>query len=197
VIVPDKGYLKECYQICKDKRILLIDDEIQTGLGRTGKLFACDYERVRPDIVIIGKALSGGFYPVSAILCDNRIINVLHPGDHGSTFGGNPLASAIGIAALEIIVKEHLPQRAYKLGNWFMQELEKIKSPIIKEVRGKGLLIGVELKRKARKYCEHLMELGILAKETHEMVVRFAPPLVIKKEELQWALQRIKKVLCS
>ncbi|MGB3479710.1 MAG: ornithine--oxo-acid transaminase, partial [bacterium] len=195
VIVPDKGYLKECYRICREEGILLIDDEIQTGLGRTGKLFACDYERVRPDIVIIGKALSGGFYPVSAILCDNRIMNVLHPGDHGSTFGGNPLASAIGIAALEVITLEHLPQRAYKLGNWFMNELRKIKSPIIKEVRGKGLLIGVELKKKARKYCEHLMELGILAKETHEMVVRFAPPLVIKKKELQWALQRIKKVL--
>jgi ornithine--oxo-acid transaminase len=195
VIVPDKGYLRECYRICKNRGILLIDDEIQTGLGRTGKLFACDHERVRPDIVIIGKALSGGYYPVSAILCDDRIMNVLHPGDHGSTFGGNPLASAIGIAALEVITKEHLPQRAYNLGNWFMQELKKIKSPIIKEVRGKGLLIGVELKKKARKYCEHLMELGILAKETHEMVVRFAPPLVIKKKELQWALQRIKKVL--
>lgn len=195
VVLPDKGYLRDCYKICKDKNVLLIDDEIQTGLGRTGKLFACDYERVRPDIVIIGKALSGGYYPVSAILCDNRIMNVLHPGDHGSTFGGNPLASAIGIAALEVITKERLPQRSYKLGNWFMKELKKIKSPVIKEVRGKGLLIGVELKKKARKYCEQLMKLGILAKETHEMVVRFAPPLVIKKKELEWALQRIKKVL--
>jgi ornithine--oxo-acid transaminase len=195
VIVPDKGYLRECSRICRDKGVLLIDDEIQTGLGRTGKLFACDYERVRPDIVIIGKALSGGYYPVSAILCDDRIMNVLHPGDHGSTFGGNPLASAIGIAALEVITKERLPQRAYNLGNWFMQELKKINSPIIKEVRGKGLLIGVELKKKARRYCERLMGLGILAKETHHMVVRFAPPLVIKKKELQWALVRIKKVL--
>jgi ornithine--oxo-acid transaminase len=195
VIVPDNGYLKECQRICKKHRILLIADEIQTGLGRTGKLFACDYEKVRPDIVIIGKALSGGYYPVSAILCDNRIMNVLHPGDHGSTFGGNPLASAIGIAALEVIVKERLPQRSYRLGTWFMNELRKINSPIIKQVRGKGLLIGVELKKKARKYCERLMDLGILAKETHEMVVRFAPPLVIKKKELQWALARIKKVL--
>lgn len=195
VIVPDNGYLKECQQICKKHRILLIADEIQTGLGRTGKLFACDYEKVRPDIVIVGKALSGGYYPVSAILCDNRIMNVLHPGDHGSTFGGNPLASAIGIAALEVIVKERLPQRSYRLGTWFMNELRKIDSPIIKQVRGKGLLIGVELKKKARKYCERLMDLGILAKETHEMVVRFAPPLVIKKKELQWALARIKKVL--
>ena len=195
VIVPDNGYLKECQRICKKHRVLLIADEIQTGLGRTGKLFACDYEKVRPDIVIIGKALSGGYYPVSAILCDNRIMNVLHPGDHGSTFGGNPLASAIGIAALEVIVKERLPQRSYRLGTWFMNELRKINSPIIKQVRGKGLLIGVELKKKARKYCERLMDLGILAKETHEMVVRFAPPLVIKKKELQWALARIKKVL--
>ncbi len=195
VIVPDNGYLKECQRICKKHRVLLIADEIQTGLGRTGKLFACDYEKVRPDIVIIGKALSGGYYPVSAILCDNRIMNVLHPGDHGSTFGGNPLASAIGIAALEVIVKERLPQRSYRLGTWFMNELRKINSPIIKQVRGKGLLIGVELKKKARKYCERLMDLGILAKETHQMVVRFAPPLVIKKKELQWALARIKKVL--
>jgi len=195
VIVPDNGYLKECQWICKKYGILLIADEIQTGLGRTGKLFACDYEKVRPDIVIIGKALSGGYYPVSAILCDNRIMNVLHPGDHGSTFGGNPLASAISIAALEVIVRERLPRRAYRLGTWFMNELRKIDSPIIKEVRGKGLLIGVELKKKARKYCERLMELGILAKETHEMVVRFAPPLVIKKKELEWALARIKKVL--
>lgn len=195
VIVPDKGYLKECRRICRKHGILLIDDEIQTGLGRTGKLFACDYEKVRPDIVIVGKALSGGYYPVSAILCDNRIMNVLHPGDHGSTFGGNPLASAISIAALEVIVRERLPRRAYRLGTWFMSELRKIDSPIIKEVRGKGLLIGVELKKKARKYCERLMKLGILAKETHEMVVRFAPPLVIKKKELQWALAKIKKVL--
>jgi ornithine--oxo-acid transaminase len=195
VIVPDKGYLKECQRICRKHGILLIADEIQTGLGRAGKLFACDYEKVRPDIVIVGKALSGGYYPVSAILCDNRIMSVLHPGDHGSTFGGNPLASAISIAALQVIVKERLPQRAYRLGTWFMNELRKIDSPIIKEVRGKGLLIGVELKKKARKYCERLMKLGILAKETHEMVVRFAPPLVIKKKELQWALARIKKVL--
>lgn len=195
VIVPDNGYLKECQRICKKHHVLLIADEIQTGLGRTGKLFACDYEKVRPDIAIIGKALSGGYYPVSAILCDNRIMNVLYPGDHGSTFGGNPLASAISIAALEVIVKERLPQRSHRLGTWFMNELRKINSPIIKEVRGKGLLIGVELKKKARKYCERLMDLGILAKETHEMVVRFAPPLVIKKKELQWALARIKKVL--
>ncbi|MBA7546706.1 Ornithine aminotransferase [subsurface metagenome] len=197
VIIPDKGYLKECYNICKKNEVLFIADEIQTGLGRAGRLFACEYENVRPDITIIGKALSGGFYPVSAILCDDHIMNVFHPGDHGSTFGGNPLASTIGIAALEVIVKEKLAQRAYELGNWFMKELRKIKSPVIKDVRGKGLLIGVELTKKARKYCEQLMKLGILAKETHEMVVRFAPPLIIEKKELQWALTRIKKVISS
>jgi len=197
VIVPDSGYLRECARICKKNNVLFIADEIQTGLGRTGRLFACNYERVKPDITIVGKALSGGFYPVSAILCNNRIMNVLHPGDHGSTFGGNPLASAIGIAALEVILKERLAQRAFRLGNWFMEELRKIKSPIIKEVRGKGLLIGVELKKKARSYCEELMNQGILAKETHAMVVRFAPPLTIKKEELIWALPRIERVLLN
>lgn len=195
VVLPDKGYLKECYSICKRNNVLFIADEIQTGLGRTGKLFACDYEDVSPDILIIGKALSGGFYPVSAILCDDYIMDVLNPGDHGSTFGGNPLASVIGMAALDVIIKEKLPERAYRLGNWFMKELQNIESPLIKEVRGKGLLIGVELREKARKYCEQLMEMGILAKETHEMVVRFAPPLIIKKRELKWALSRIEKVL--
>jgi ornithine--oxo-acid transaminase len=195
VIVPASGYLKKCYEICRRNNVLFIDDEIQTGLGRTGKLFACDHEEVRPDIVIVGKALSGGFYPVSAILCDDRIMDVFNPGDHGSTFGGNPLASVIGIAALEVIVREKLPQKALKLGSWFMDELQAIRSPIIQEVRGKGLLIGVVLKEKARPYCEHLKALGILAKETHDMVVRFAPPLVIKKTELQWALPKIKEVL--
>ncbi|MGQ9663848.1 MAG: ornithine--oxo-acid transaminase [bacterium] len=195
VIVPSDGYLKACYTICKEKNILLMVDEIQTGLGRTGKLFAFEYEGIRPDILIIGKALSGGFYPISAVLCDNKIMDVIKPGDHGSTFGGNPLAAAIGIAALDVITKEKLPQRAFTLGNWFMTELRKIKSPLIKEIRGRGLLIGVELREKARKYCERLMHYGILAKETHDYVVRFAPPLVITKDELKWALPRIKKVL--
>ncbi|MEO0124250.1 MAG: ornithine--oxo-acid transaminase [candidate division WOR-3 bacterium] len=194
VVVPEDGYLNECYKICKENDVLFIADEIQTGLGRTGKLFAYEYENIKPDILIVGKALSGGFYPISAILCDNRIMDVFKPGDHGSTFGGNPLASAIGIAALDIIIKERLPQRAYELGNWFMGELKKIENPVIKEVRGKGLLIGIELKKKARPYCEALMRQGILAKDTHDYVVRFAPPLVIKKEELKWALERIKRV---
>jgi ornithine--oxo-acid transaminase len=195
VIIPRNGYLKECADICRRNNVLLIADEIQTGLGRTGKLFACEYENVRPDILIMGKALSGGFYPVSAIACDDKIMNVITPGDHGSTFGGNPIASAIAIAALDVITEEHLPERAYKLGGWFMDELRKIDSPIIQEVRGKGLLIGVVLNKKARPYCEELMDLGILAKETHEMVVRFAPPLVITKKELEWALPKINAVL--
>jgi len=197
VILPSEGYLRKCREICDRNKILFILDEIQTGLGRTGKLFAYEHEKIRPDILIVGKALSGGFYPISAIACDNEIMMVIKPGDHGSTFGGNPLASAIGIAALDVIVNENLSQNAHDLGNWFMAELGKIGSPLIKEVRGKGLLIGVELKQKARPYCERLMEMGILAKETHEMVVRFAPPLIITKKDLQWALEHIRTVLVS
>ncbi|MDH4211588.1 MAG: ornithine--oxo-acid transaminase [candidate division WOR-3 bacterium] len=195
VIVPSEGYLRRCREICSQHNVLLILDEIQTGLGRTGKLFAYEYEQIRPDILIMGKALSGGFYPISAIACDDSIMEVIKPGDHGSTFGGNPLASAIGLAALEIIIEEDLAQHAYDLGNWFMDELRKIKNPLIREVRGRGLLVGVELSEKARPYCERLMELGILAKETHEKVVRFAPPLVITKKDLQWALEHISNVL--
>lgn len=197
VIMPAEGYLYRCSEICRKNNVLLIADEIQTGLGRTGKLFAYEYENIKPDILIIGKALSGGYYPVSAIACDNHIMEVIKPGDHGSTFGGNPLASAIGIAALDIIIEEDLARHAYDLGNWFMDELRTIKSPLIQEVRGKGLLVGVVLKEKARPYCERLMELGILAKETHEMVVRFAPPLIITKSDLQWALEHIRSVLCA
>ena len=195
VVVPADGYLKKCQDICKKNSVLLIADEIQTGLGRTGKLFACEYEDIRPDILIMGKALSGGFYPVSAIACDNNIMRVIKPGDHGSTFGGNPLASAVGMAALDVITEEKLWVNAHDVGNWFMSELRKIHSPIVREVRGKGLLIGVVLTVKARPYCERLMELGILAKETHDMVVRFAPPLIIKQENLEWALPKIAEVL--
>jgi ornithine--oxo-acid transaminase len=195
VIVPADGYLRACRDICSRSNVLLILDEIQTGLGRTGRLFAYEYEDIRPDILIIGKALSGGFYPVSAIACDDNIMSVIKPGDHGSTFGGNPLASAIGIAALEVIVKENLARHAHDMGDWFMDELRKIINPKIRTIRGKGLLIGVEMTERARPYCEQLMDLGILAKETHELVVRFAPPLVIQKKDLQWALERIHKVL--
>lgn len=198
VIVPREGYLKRVREITRGHNVLLMLDEIQTGFGRTGKIFAFQHEDAKPDILILGKALGGGVYPVSAILADDWIMDVFEPGDHGSTFGGNPLASYVAMAALQVIIEEDLPSRAYELGNYFMSELRKIKSPFIKEVRGKGLLIGVEIKKEygtARPFCERLMEEGILAKETHEQVIRFAPPLIIKKEEIDWALSKIKRVL--
>jgi len=198
VIVPDEGYYKKIREITKKYNVLLIADEIQTGFGRTGTLFAMDREGVKPDILVVGKALGGGIYPVSAILANDDIMDVFKPGDHGSTFGGNPLASAVGMASLEVILEEKLPERAEELGSYFMEELRKINSPHVKEVRGRGLLIGMEIKKEiatARPFCEKLMKLGILAKETHEQVIRFAPPLIIKKEEIDWALERIRKVL--
>jgi ornithine--oxo-acid transaminase len=185
VRVPPDGYLKQVSEICKQNNVLFIADEIQTGLGRTGKLFACDHEGVRPDIMVIGKALSGGFYPVSAALADKPIMGLLTPGEHGSTFGGNPLGAAVARASLRVIREENLAERAALLGTYFMEQLAEIPSPHVKEVRGKGLLIGVELKpeaRGARRFCEALQERGILAKETHEHILRFAPPLVIDKE---------------
>jgi ornithine--oxo-acid transaminase len=177
---------------------LLIADEIQTGLGRTGTLFACDHEHVRPDIVILGKALSGGFYPVSAVLADKPLMELFQPGEHGSTFGGNPLGAAIARAALKVIVDEHLIENAAKMGEYFMDQLAEIPSRHVQEVRGKGLLIGVELKPEAqgaRRFAEALKEQGILAKETHQNVVRFAPPLIIDRETLDWAIPRIRTVL--
>ena len=176
----------------------MIADEIQTGLGRTGKLFACQYEDVRPDIVIIGKALAGGFYPVSAVLADTPLLGLFTPGEHGSTFGGNPLAAAVSRAALKVITDENLVQRSARLGEYFLEQLSEIPSPHVKEVRGRGLLIGVELKEGAggaRRFCEALQTEGILAKETHERVIRFAPPLVIEKDTIDWALPRIRKIL--
>jgi len=198
VIVPDEGYLKNTYEICKKNRVLFIADEIQTGFGRTGRMFGCDHEDVTPDILIVGKALGGGVYPVSAILANDDIMSVFTPGDHGSTFGGNPLACAVGIASLEVIVEERLPERAAELGRYFMERLNKIESPYVKEIRGKGLLIGIEIKKEygtARPFCEKLAKLGILSKETHHQVIRLAPPLIINKEEIDWALERIEKVL--
>ena len=197
VIMPPAGYLKKVSEICKKNNVLFIADEIQTGLGRTGKLFACDYEDVRPDIMIIGKALAGGFYPVSAILADKPILGLFAPGEHGSTFGGNPLAAAVARAALAVIRDEKLAQRAEQLGTYFIEQLAEIPSPHVKEVRGKGLLIGVELKPSAggaRRFCEALQNKGILAKETHENVIRFAPPLVIEKSYIDWALPSIREV---
>ncbi|RKZ23960.1 ornithine--oxo-acid transaminase, partial [bacterium] len=198
VIVPDEGYYRKVREITRRHNVLLMADEIQTGFGRTGRLFALEHEGVKPDILIVGKALGGGVYPVSAILADNHIMDVFTPGDHGSTFGGNPLACAVGMAALDVLVKEKLPERAQELGEYFMGELRKINSPAVKEVRGKGLLIGVEIKEEygdARPFCERLKERGILAKETHKQVIRFAPPLIIKREEIDWALERIREVL--
>ncbi len=198
VVIPPEGYLRQAYDLCKANRVLFMSDEIQTGLGRTGKLFACDWESVHADVVMVGKALSGGFYPVSAALADSEVMGVFSPGDHGSTFGGNPLGAAIGRAALSVIVDEKLPERAVELGNWFMGELRALGSPHVEEVRGKGLLIGVVVKKAsgpARPFCEELMRRGILAKETHEQVIRFAPPLTIKKETLEWGLGEVGEVL--
>lgn len=198
VVVPPEGYLKEAAELCKKHNVLFIADEIQTGLGRTGKMFCCEHENVVPDIYILGKALGGGVYPVSAIICNDDIMQVFTPGDHGSTFGGNPLGSAVGLAALDVLIEEKLPERAAELGSYFMDELRKIDSPHVDHVRGKGLMIGVVIKESsgtACPFCERLRNEGILAKETHHQVIRFAPPLVITAEEIDWALERIKEVL--
>lgn len=198
VIIPPAGYLKKVAETCKKNNVLFIADEIQTGLARTGKLFASHHEDVRPDVVIIGKALAGGFYPVSAVLADKPILGLFTPGEHGSTFGGNPLAAAVSRAALRVIREEKLAERSQQLGEYFVEQLSEISSPHIKEVRGRGLLIGVELKpeaKGARRFCEALQSKGILAKETHDNVIRFAPPLVIDKETIDWALPAIREVL--
>ena len=198
VLIPPSGYLQEVEKLCKENNILFVADEIQTGLGRTGKLFAAHHDNVRPDIVIIGKALSGGFYPVSAVLADEPIMGLFQPGEHGSTFGGNPLGAAVARAALSVLVEEDLIKKAETLGNYFVEKLKEIPSKHVKEVRGRGLLIGVELNPEAggaRRFCEVLKENGILAKETHDNVIRFAPPLVITQETIDWALPIIRETL--
>jgi ornithine--oxo-acid transaminase len=198
VVIPPAGYLKQVAEICKKNNVLLIADEIQTGLCRTGKLFASQHEDVRPDIMIVGKALSGGFYPISAVLADQPILGLFKPGEHGSTFGGNPLAAAIARAALKVLIDEKLAERSAELGAYFMEQLSEIPSKHVQEVRGRGLLIGVVLNDKsggARRFCEALQKKGILAKETHDYVIRFAPPLVIDKATLDWALPGIREVL--
>ncbi len=198
VIVPSDGYLKKCAQICKDNNVLLITDEIQTGLGRTGRMFASDWEGVRPDIMAMGKAMGGGVYPVSGIVADDEIMMAaFEPGNHGSTFGGNPLACAVAEAAIDVIVEEHLAERAAELGDVFRKELSNMKHRRIKEIRGKGLLTGVELNEPARPFSLELMEKGILAKDTHETTIRFAPPLIISKEDLADAAKIIMEVLCK
>jgi ornithine--oxo-acid transaminase len=197
VIVPPAGYLARSQAICKKHNVVFILDEIQTGLGRTGKLLAEEHDGIEADLSIIGKALSGGFYPISAVLSNNEVLGVLRPGDHGSTFGGNPLACAVARTALKVLVEEGMIDNAAKMGDYFASQLKNIRSPYIKEVRGKGLLLGVELKPEAggaRRFCEALMKKGLLCKETHEHTVRFAPPLIIGKEEIDWALERIEPV---
>jgi len=195
IVIPPEGFLSEAYALCREHRVLFVADEIQTGLGRTGKLFACDWEGVTPDMYVIGKALGGGVMPVSAIAADEEILGVFEPGSHGSTFGGNPLGSAVAMAALEVIEEEHLAERSAELGQYFLERLKTISSPLIRDVRGRGLFIGVELTVKARPYCEQLKNEGLLCKETHENTIRFAPPLIITESELDWAFDRIQQVL--
>ncbi len=198
IIIPPDGYLKAAYDLCKAHNVLFIADEIQSGLGRSGKLFAFEYDGIRPDVVIIGKALSGGCYPVSAVLSDREVLGVFNPGDHGSTFGGNPLGAAVARESLKVLIEEKLVENSFELGNYFRAKLADIPSGHVKEIRGKGLFIGVELKESsggARRFCEALAERGILCKETHTHVIRFAPPLVIKKEEIDEALKHISDVL--
>jgi ornithine--oxo-acid transaminase len=200
IVVPPDGYLKRLREITREHNALLICDEIQSGLGRTGKLFCYQHEGIRPDVVILGKALSGGFYPVSGILADDPVMGVFKPGEHGSTYGGNPMGAAVGRAALRVLVEEGMVENSAALGPYFMERLRAIKSPHVKEVRGKGLWIGIELHREAggaRRFCEALQQEGLLCKETHDHVIRIAPPLTIKKEEIDWALERLVKVLTT
>lgn len=198
VKVPPEGYLKQAREICSKNNVLLMWDEIQTGFCRTGKMFCYQHEGAKPDVLILGKALGGGIFPISVVTASKEILGVFQPGDHGSTFGGNPLACAVAREALRVLVDEKLAFKSAELGTYFMDELRKIKNPMVKEVRGKGLLIGLELKPEAggaRKYCETLKDEGLLCKETHENVIRFAPPLVIQKKDIDWALERVRKVL--
>ncbi len=195
IIIPEEGFLKAAYDLCNEENVLFIADEIQAGLGRSGKMFASDWEGVTPDMYILGKALGGGVFPISCVVANNDILSVFNPGSHGSTFGGNPMACAVSIASLDVLIDEDLAGRSLELGQYFMNKLKEIDNPAIKEVRGKGLFIGVELTGPARPYCEALKEEGLLCKETHDTVIRFAPPLIISKEELDWAIERITKVL--
>jgi ornithine--oxo-acid transaminase len=197
IVVPPEGYLKEVKEICNKNNVLVIFDEIQCGLGRTGKMFAWEWENAKPDGIILGKALGGGVYPVSVFAASKEIMGVFNPGDHGSTFGGNPVGAAVGVAALDYLIENDLPGKALELGNYFMDKLRSLKNPVIKEVRGKGLLIGLELHEKARPYAEKLKEKGLLCKETHRVVIRFAPPLIITKDELDWAFEQVQDVFES
>ncbi len=200
VVIPPAGYMARVREICTRHNIAMITDEIQTGLGRTGKLLAEEHDGVEADVTLIGKALSGGFYPVSAILSNADVLGVFMPGDHGSTFGGNPLACAVARTALKVLVEEGMVENSARMGDYFLDNLRSIKSPAVKEIRGKGLFIGVELHPEAggaRRFCERLMKEGLLCKETHDNVIRFAPPLIITKQDIDWALERIEPVLTA
>jgi ornithine--oxo-acid transaminase len=193
ILIPYDGYLRDAADLCSRENVLLVADEIQTGLGRTGRLFACQHEDVQPDVYILGKALSGGAYPVSAVVSSREVLGVFRPGSHGSTYGGNPLACAVARAALQVIEDERLSDRSAELGAWLLYEMRKIRHPHIKEIRGRGLLVGIELMVPARAYCERLKDLGLLCKETHDFVIRLAPPLVISQEDLEWAVGQLRK----
>jgi len=195
IIIPPQGFLKAAYELCQENNVLFVADEIQSGLGRSGKTFASDWDEVTPDMYILGKALGGGVFPISCVAANREILGVFNPGSHGSTFGGNPLACAVSIASLEVLEEEKLAERSLELGEYFMERLHEIKNPKIKEIRGRGLFIGVELTEEARPYCERLKEVNVLCKETHDTVIRFAPPLTITKEELDFAIDRIKQIL--
>jgi ornithine--oxo-acid transaminase len=197
IVIPPEGYLREVREICTRRNVLWLADEVLTGLGRTGRRFACDHEDVRPDVYILGKSLSGGFYPISAVVSSREILDVLTPGSHGSTYCGNPVGSAVARAALRVLEEERLAERAAELGEWFLTELKRLRHPHIQEVRGKGLLVGLALTVPARQYCEALKERGVLCRETHETVIRIYPPLVITREELSWALEQLRAVFAA
>lgn len=193
ILIPPDGYMSGVAELCRRHNVLLAADEIQTGLGRTGRMFACEHENVQPDLYILGKALSGGVYPVSAVVSSREILGMFRPGSHGSTYGGNPLACACARAALDVLEEERLADRSAELGNWLLYELRKLKHPHIREIRGRGLLVGIELMVPARAYCEKLKDLGLLCKETHDFVIRLAPPLIVTQDELAWAIGQLRK----
>ncbi|MGX9291648.1 ornithine--oxo-acid transaminase [Bacillus sp. A015] len=192
IVMPPEGFLKEAKALCEKENVLFIADEIQVGLARTGRMFACDWEEIEPDMLILGKALGGGVFPISCVVANRDILGVFNPGSHGSTFGGNPLACAVSLAALDVLIDEKLAERSMELGQYLKDKLSRIQSPVIREVRGRGLFIGMELTEAARPYCEKLKQAGLLCKETHETVIRFAPPLTISKEDLDWAIGHIE-----
>lgn len=197
IIIPPDGYLRAVAELCRSQRVLLMADEIQTGLGRTGRMFACEHEGVRPDVLILGKALAGGYYPVSAVVSSHEILGVFDPGSHGSTFGGNPLGCAVARAALRVLREENLVERSATEGAWLLEQVRGIKHPAIREVRGRGLMVGIELHTPARPYCEALMERGVLCKETHDHVIRISPPLVTPHEDLEWGVEQLRQVFAT